>query len=273
MGDVFSVILLASVASFVALIGGILFLVNRKWSDWLSCYSTAFAAGILLTVSLTGLLPEAIHAIGEAAFLVTLLSFLAAYLFEHLFFGIHHHNHLGHGKDYSSAIPLVIIGDTIHNFVDGIAIAASYLITPGLGVIVTISTFLHEIPHEIGDFGILLRAGWKRKRILLVNVISASFTIVGALFVMVISDNEAIIGYSLAFSAGLFLYLGASDFLPHIHEGDKKRNDLISALLIGVLVMLAVNMLFPHSHESEDEPTSNVSDNSVISETTDDIAT
>lgn len=253
MNDLINILGLAFVGSVVALVGGVLFLAKKSWSAWLSAYSVPFAAGVLLTVSLLGLLPEAVHMYGEGAFFVALVAFVAAYLFENFFFGIHHHGHeCKHGLRYKTAIPLVIIGDTIHNFIDGVAIAATYMVNPGLGVITTASTFLHEVPHEIGDFGILLSAGWKRKKILLVNALSASTTILGALMVFFWVDNTAVIGVLLAISAGLFLYLGASDFLPNIHHGKINEKQAMVALLVGVVIMFLTFNMVPHSHGEEE---------------------
>ena len=195
--------------------------------------------------------------IGEKAFLIVLISFLGAYFFEKVFFGIHHHeddNHKHeniHASRYVASTPIIIVGDTIHNFIDGLVIAAAYLINPGLGVITTISTFLHEVPHEIGDFGIMLKAGWKRKNILIVNIISASATLFGAGFVILFNQNQNLIGTFLAISAGLFLYLGASDFLPHIHKEDLSQAKASISLVLGVLIMLVAIMAIPHSHDNE----------------------
>jgi len=252
MSDLVNILVLALVGSVVALAGGVIFLLKKNWSQFLSAYSVPFAAGVLLAVSLLGLLPEAVYMYGERAFLIVLMTFLAAYLFEHFFFCIHHHDHdCKHGLRYRVAIPIVIVGDTIHNFIDGVAIAATYLVNPGLGVITTVSTFLHEVPHEIGDFGILLKAGWKRKKILLVNILSASTTIVGALVVVLWINSPELIGILLAVSAGLFLYLGASDFLPHIHEGKIDEKKAILALFVGVVIMFLTLRVVPHSHGEE----------------------
>jgi zinc and cadmium transporter len=147
---------------------------------------------------------------------------------------------------------LVIVGDTIHNFIDGVAIAASFLINPGLGLITAVSTFLHEVPHEIGDFGILLKAGWQRSHIFLVNLISASFSILGAILVVFVIPSEYLLGLLLAVAAGLFLYLGSSDFLPHADEGLTK-NKAMASLLVGTTIMLSVFWLIPHSHPEGDD--------------------
>ena len=251
MNDLTAVLGLAFLGSIVALIGGLVFLAKKSWSKWLSIYSIPFAAGVLITVSLVGLLPEAIHISGESALRTVLFAFLGAYFFENFFFGLHHHDE---GKGHShvkSSIPLVIIGDTIHNFIDGVAIAATYLINPGLGIITTVSTFLHEVPHEIGDFGILLKAGWKNKSIILVNIFSASTTLLGAAFVYFFAQGTEIIGTLLAIASGLFLYLGASDFLPHIEDGKIGKNKAAISLLLGVVIMLATFSAVPHSHGEE----------------------
>jgi zinc and cadmium transporter len=247
MPNIFHLFLLSLLGSIIALIGGVVFLYKKSWSEFLERHSVPFAAGVLITVALVGLLPEAYEVVGEQTFTIVLATFFAAYLFEHVFFGIHHHAEHQHGRDYQSSVPLVLIGDTIHNFIDGLAIGASFLISPGLGFITALSTFLHEVPHEIGDFGILLKAGWSRAKVLILNVVSASATIVGAFTLLLFSDKQVLIGYLLAVSAGVFLYLGASDFLPNIQEGYQSKLKAVLPLALGVLIMLIVLMAVPHS--------------------------
>lgn len=247
MSDLVNVLLLSLLGGVVALVGGTIFLFVKKWSVVLTRYSVPFAAGVLVTVALIGLLPEVVHEIGEKGFLIVLVTFFGAYLFEQFACSLHHHDH-EHKKDLScsTSVPLVIVGDTIHNFIDGVAIAAAYLVNPGLGMVAAVSTLLHEIPHEIGDFGILLKAGWRKRKILVVNLASSLFTVVGALAVYFMNFSEEMIGGLLAVAAGMFLYLGASDFLPHADEGvSKKRSVLV--LLLGALVMYGALSVVPHS--------------------------
>jgi zinc and cadmium transporter len=250
MNGLFELILLALLGSVIALLGGVVFLSVKKWSRALSLYSVPFAAGVLVTVALMGLLPEASHVIGERAFLVVVISFIGSYLFENLFCELHHHDHSCGHDHHKRAVPLIIIGDTIHNFIDGVAIAASYLVNPGLGLVTAVSTFLHEVPHEIGDFGILLKAGYTKKKVFMVNLVSALMTVVGALVVYFLARGEAFSGYLLAISAGMFLYLGASDFLPHAGEGVSKKKG-IAVLLLGVVLMYLTLSVVPHSHEAK----------------------
>ena len=247
MSDLAYVSLLAFAGSILALIGGVFFLLKKSWSAWLSFYSIPFAAGVLLVVSILGLAPESIHILDEKALLIVLVAFLAAHFFERFFYGVHKHE-MGsvHNIHYQASVPMIIFGDTIHNFIDGLAIAAAYFIDPALGIITTIGTFLHEVPHEIADFGILLKVGWSRAKVFIVNALSASATIVGALFVFLF-NSEQFIGWALAVSAGLFLYLGASNFLPHVHEEDIPRGKAAIALLLGVLIMFFALKAIPHS--------------------------
>lgn len=251
MSDFAAILFLSLIGSVFGLIGGLLFLYIPAWSHWLSKYSTPFAAGVLLTISLLGLLPEATHEIGENAYILMLAAFLASYLFEHFFFGLHHHETHEHSI-HKGSISLVIVGDTIHNFVDGVAIAAAYFVAPGFGIISAITTFLHEIPHEIGDFGILHRAKWKKQKIILVNILSSLASIVGALSIFYITKDEVFIGSLLAISAGIFLYLGASDFLPHLTEDTRDRVSPVFVLLAGVVLVYLLLNLIPHTEIEND---------------------
>lgn len=245
MVNYFELFLLALLASVIALVGGVLFLFNKKLSHVLELNAIPFAAGVMITASLLGLLPEAYEHLGNGAFLVMLLSFFGAYIFEHLVFGLHHHADHDH-EGLSSSVPLVIFGDTIHNFIDGVAIGASYLLNPGLGLVAAVSTFLHEVPHEIGDFGILLRAGWKKSKIVTLNILSASTTILGAFSLLLFSENESFIGILLGVSAGIFFYLGSIDFLPRAGHGFPNKIKAAIPLILGIILMLLTISLIPH---------------------------
>ncbi len=238
---------LAFVGSIAGLIGGVVFLVKDNWAKTLCRYAIPFAAGVLLTIALIDLLPESALVIGLSAYTITLASFLAAFFFEQYFAQLHHHQGHGHSQ-LKNTVPLVIVGDTIHNFIDGVAIAAAFMVEPVFGLVVALASFLHETPHEIGDFGILLSAGWSKKNTFLVNMFSASTTFLGALLVyFFVADKPEVIGVLLAISAGLFLYLGASDFLPEVGKGKGKyRTSKLAVLLLGVLIMFLVIKLVPH---------------------------
>lgn len=248
-------------ASLVALIGGAAFLYTKALSVWLDKYGVPFAAGTMIVTAVIGLLPEALHAIGPASFVVFTFSFLSFYILEKLILKFHHHvhdhDHDGHRHSKNSlrsSVPIVLFGDTVHNFIDGVAIAVAYTINPGLAAITAFSTFLHEVPHEIGDFSILLKAGFSRKKVLLINVLSASISILGAIMIGYVSPSEIVIGYLLAMTAGVFFYLGVVDFLPHAFESEKNFSPasklaVVAAVLAGALIMYVSLSVVPHGHE------------------------
>lgn len=247
MNPLVAILALAFVGSIAGLIGGLIFFIKKEWARVLCRYAIPLAAGVLLSVSLLHLLPEAVHAVGESAYLIALIALLASFFFEQYFAHLHHHEDRKHTM-VKASIPLVIFGDTIHNFTDGVAIASAYLVDPCFGVVIALATFLHETPHEIGDFGVLMSAGWSRRKTFLANLFSASATFPGALLVFfVIRGAQEKIGILLAISAGIFLFLGASDFLPEV--GEEQRGvpawKKFILLLIGVGLMYLLTLVSP----------------------------
>lgn len=238
---------LATIGSIAGLVGGLIFLVKKDWATVLAKYAVPFAAGILLSVSLLHLLPEAVQEIDELGFVVVLASLISAFLFEQFFAQLHHHEDRK-GTMAKATIPLVFIGDTIHNFIDGVTIASAYLVEPSFGLIVALSTFLHETPHEIGDFGVFISRGWSRQKTFGANFLSALATFPGALLVFFfLQDAHESIATLLAVSAGIFLYLGASDFLPEVSEESDSKSKVkkLALLILGVLLMYLLRSLTP----------------------------
>jgi zinc and cadmium transporter len=246
--ELLNITLLALLGSVVALVGGVVFLYVPFLSKILQKYSFSYAAGVLITVSLAGLIPEAVHELGFNAYIVASISFLIIFIFEKIFFGLHHHDESeSHHHVKSSSLAFVIIGDTIHNFIDGLAIASSYLASPGLGLITSLSTFLHEVPHEVGDFGIMLKSNWKKNKILVVNIVSSLVTLLGAYFVYFYNDSEILNGILMAISAGIFFYLGVIDFLPRIEgKGNEHKLKKFIPLILGSISILLISLLVPH---------------------------
>ncbi len=240
---------LSAFGSLAGLAGGLVYFLPDKISTFFCRYSIPFASGVLLTVSLLDLMPESYHVIGENGFVVVLISFLASFIFEEIFTKLHHHGQKNEHKIAPGAIYLVLVGDTIHNFIDGVAIAAAFLVEPPLGLVVAISTFMHETPHEIGDFGVLLAGGFNKLQTLALNALSALFCVIGALFVYYAGQNNPeLIGSLLAVAAGMFLYLAAGDFLPKDTINKKDAIFKIAALLLGVMLMYSVNSTGTHPH-------------------------
>lgn len=228
--------------SIVSLIGGILLLAKEKFAIKISHFLAAFAAGTLLGTAFFDLLPESLEGGGEIdIFWWTLIGILAFFLLERF---IHHHHDDPENKN---VVPLIVVGDSIHNFVDGMAIAATFLISIPLGIVTSFAVAAHEIPQEIADFGLMLHKGVKRSKVLKINFLSALFAMAGALLTYLAKDAlEGLLPIFLSLTAGFFIYIAASDLIPEIHHEDKRVIALTETLLLllGVLtIWLTVNLL------------------------------
>ncbi len=154
----------------------------------------------------------------------------------------HEHEHAHHHP----VGMLMLIGDAIHNFIDGLVIAASYFVSVPIGIATTIAVMLHEIPQEIGNFAILIHSGYTRKQSLLFNLFSQSLAILGAIFLIVTSNIvTGFTDFLLPFAAGNFLYIAGSDLIPELHKETGTRYALLQLLfmILGILMMLGLTFL------------------------------
>lgn len=258
------IIFFTLIGSVFSLIGGILLLVKEKFALKFSHLLAAFAAGTLLGTVFFELLPEAIHHGHEMEeetgsevniFLFTLFGFLFFFLIERGIHWYHHHQHDFKDKKTEPTIPLVIVGDTVHNFIDGVVIAATFLVSIPLGIVTTLAVAAHEIPQEMGDFGILIHKGMKRRKIILVNILSAIAALAGALITYWIGERiEGVLPILLSMTAGFFIYIAASDLIPEIHHENRKGFAFAETtlLLFGIfsiwLVLYLLGILGLHGH-------------------------
>lgn len=235
------------IGSVVSLIGGILLLYKEKLALKFSHFLLSFAAGTLLGTAFFDLLPEAAEeANGVDIFLFALLGILFFFVLERFIHWAHHHQY--HGKeDVEPTVALIIFGDSVHNFIDGVAIAATFLVDIRLGIITSLAVAAHEIPQEIGDFGVLLKKGVKRDKVLLFNILSALTAMVGAVLTFYFGERiQNILPIFVSLTAGFFIYIAASDLIPEIHHGNRKSFAVFetSLLFAGVLsVWLFVKLL------------------------------
>ncbi|MBU1987599.1 ZIP family metal transporter, partial [Patescibacteria group bacterium] len=185
------------------------------------------------------LLPEAALEIKtEKIYLITLVAFVFFFFMEKLLYWRHCHkeNCQIHTFGYMN-----LFGDGLHNFIDGLIIATAFLVDIKLGVTTTFAIALHEIPQEISDFGVLLYAGFKKKKALLINFIVALTVVAGGIVGYFISLNlENIISFLLPFAAGGFIYIAASDLMPEIKKETNLRKSIISFLMF----MLGIALMF-----------------------------
>jgi len=205
-------------------------------------WAISYAVGTLLGVALLALLPEALEKLPPGTALGTLLlGVLAFFVLEKLVIWRHCHDTDECAVHTSSAASLVIVGDAFHTFVDGTVIAAAVLTSIPLGVTTALAVATHEIPQEVGDVAILLRAGYSRSRAFTLNVLSGIGGILGAAGMMAATQLlPHVLPYVLAFAAGNFLYVAMSDLIPDLHRGGLEGGPFRQLLLIGAGILTII---------------------------------
>jgi zinc and cadmium transporter len=207
----------------------------------------SFATGALLGAALLALLPEAIEGAGAGGahrIGLTLLAGLGVFfVIEKLVLWWHSHAHDGpdahaHGRDRASGV-LVLVGDSVHNSLDGVLIAAAFLTNTSLGVLTTLAVAAHEIPHRVGDFAILVQAGLSRPRAALFNLTTGLASVIGAIIAYyALRGALGVLPYALAFAAAGFLYIAVAGLIPGLHRRADPRTSAIQVLLISAGVAL-----------------------------------
>lgn len=198
-------------------------------------WAISYAVGTLLGVALLALLPQSLEFLPAGVALGTLLAgVLAFFVLEKLVLWRHCHDAHECEVHTSSAASLVIVGDALHTFVDGAVIAAAVMISIPLGVTTALAVAAHEIPQEVGDVAILLRAGYSRGKALMLNLAAGVGGILGAIAMLAASQwIPNLLPYVLAFAAGNFLYIAMADLIPDLHRGGVGGSPLRQLLLIG----------------------------------------
>lgn len=224
-------------------------------------HGISFAIGALLTVAFYGLIPEAFAQVSPDRFQVLSATILAGILgffvleklliWRHCHSGhceahgdeeAHHHDQHGHthGHGAKSAGTLIILGDSIHNFVDGILIAAAFLTDVQLGIVSSLAVAAHEIPQEVGDFAILLESGYSKGRALFYNILASLSTVLGGVLAYYgLEDLHDSLPYFLALAASSFIYIAVADLIPSLHKKTDMKASLeqIALIVAGVLLI------------------------------------
>jgi zinc and cadmium transporter len=202
----------------------------------------SYAVGTLLGVSLLALLPQALANLPPTSALGTLLGgVLVFFLLEKLVLWRHCHDSHECEVHTSSAASLVIIGDAFHTFVDGAVIAAAVITSIPLGITTALAVAAHEIPQEVGDVAILLRAGYSRGRAFTVNILAAVGGVLGAIAMLLASKSlPDVLPFVLSFAAGSFLYVAMSDLIPDLHRGGLQGGPGKQLLLMGAGILTIV---------------------------------
>lgn len=245
------IIFLTLIGSVISLCGGLVLLLKKTWNESFSLKLTSLAAGVLLATAFFDLLPEALEHLEESGgdvFFPVFAAIILFFLLERTLLWFHHH-HESH--DVKPTIWMITIGDGLHNFIDGVAIASTYMVDPTLGLTTALAVAAHEIPQEIADFSLLLTRGLSKKEALLFNIASALTAVVGAVLTIFFSQIvELHLGTLVAFTAGMFIYIALSDLIPELHHV-KSRKDTFpqaAAFLIGIILIYLFTTYFHGAH-------------------------
>lgn len=240
------------VVSLISLIGIIALSMKQQFLSKFLLVLVSLSAGTLFGDALLHLLPEAVEEGGFTPLvsLSTLLGIVAFFVVEKL---IHMHLRCQPQKMHSPhKYPLVhephkhhlgfmnILGDGLHNFIDGLIIAASFFVNIPVGIATTIAVILHEIPQELADFGVLIYSGFSKNKAILVNFFTATTAILGAILGIVISNSsELFLKLSIPFAAGGFIYIAGANLIPELHKDCKWKSSILhfAALIAGILIM------------------------------------
>jgi zinc and cadmium transporter len=233
--------------SMIAWLGALTLFLNDELLDRVLLLLVALAAGGLIGGAFLHLLPRAIQEYGRADTLPLFLSLVAGFcLFYVLEQFIHWHHHHAATHDHEPVSYLVLLSDTIHNFIDGLVVAGAFLLGVEVGLVTAAAIALHEIPQELGDFGVLVYGGFDRTQALVLNYLTQSTVILGGVAGHYLAG---VVGWTpvflLPFAAGNFVYIASSDLIPEIKEERDVRKAALhfAVFLSGIVLMLGVKLL------------------------------
>jgi len=232
------------IISLISLIGIFTLMIKEKLLQKILLFLVSLSAGALMGGAFIHLLPEAQEKYRDGnMFLIVLLSFIFFFFVEKLL----HWRHCHKGKCEIHTFGYInLFGDAVHNFIDGLVIAATFLTDIKLGIATSLAVFLHEIPQEIGDFGVLLYSGFGRKKAIISNFLVALTAVLGGLIGYFLSFSiDRFTTYLLPFTAGGFIYIAASDLMPEIRKETNLKKSLVSfaIFIVGILLMFLVKFI------------------------------
>ncbi len=221
-----------------------LLLVKKNLLKKITLFLVSFSAGSFMGGAFFHLLPEATKNLeADKLFSIVLFSFVLFFLMEKL---LHwRHCHKGDCSVHSFGY-MNLVGDSIHNFIDGLIIASTFMVDPTIGIVTTFAIAFHEIPQEIGDFGVLVHAGFKKSKALLLNYLVALTVVFGGIIGVFISSRvESIVPLLLPLAAGGFIYIASSDLMPEIRNETNLKKSILSFLffLLGISMMFTLTFL------------------------------
>ncbi len=250
--DITLVLILFSViiVSLISFVGVVALFARKKLLESKLFFLVSFAAGAMLGAAFLDLIPESLavtsaRVVGEYILVGIIFFFLVEKVFH--WYQIHYHHPEHHHKQIKPVAWLNLIGDGLHNFLDGVVITAAFLTDMTTGFVATLAVIFHEIPQEIGDFGVLIYGGFTPFKALMYNFLSAVTAIIGAVLAYFFAvQSQSVHNFLLPFAAGNFIYLAATDLLPELHHEKKFANNIwhVVTFLIGIFIIWLVTAYF-----------------------------
>ncbi len=235
------------IVSLISFVGALVLVIKKEKLEHFLLYFVSFSVGALLGDVFIHIIPHISEEHGFSpriglCLLVGILIFFVVEKFVHW----HHCHHVEHTHKIKPMAYTNLIGDGFHNFLDGVIIAAAFVVSIPIGIATTLAVIFHEVPQEIGDFGVLLYAGFSKERALLFNFLSATMAILGAVATLLISNSiEGLELILLAIAGGGFVYIAGSDLIPELHKESEWRKSFyqLIMLILGIGIMMALVVL------------------------------
>lgn len=245
-------VVIVSLLSFI----GIVFLAFKtNFLQRIVFILVSFAVGAMFGSAFFHLIPEVFeHSHNyKSVSVIIILGILSFFVLEKFLHWHHNHNVTDEDEKVKPLGVISLAADSFHNFIDGILIGSAYLVDPTVGIATTFAVIVHEIPQEIGDFGVLIHSGFKVRKALLYNFLSACTSIIGAIIAIVLGYNiEGVENFIIAFAIGGFIYLAGSDLIPELHKKNSVKSSVIQliAILFGLGMMYGFTLIekVGHSH-------------------------
>ena len=243
MGTLAWIVLAGVLMSGITVLAGVTFLLPARVQQRLLLPLVAFSAGSLLGSAFFHMLPAAVEAEGNTLGVWTwvLAGFSLFFAFEQL---LHWHRcHHAQGDGASTLPTMIVTGDALHNFLAGMAVAGTFLVDTRLGIATWLAEAAHELPQEVGEYGVLVHGGWSRRKALVVNVLTSLPFLAGGLLTWAVS-LQIDVAFLVPFAAGNFLYIAASDLIPEVNRHHRLATAALhfAAFAAGALVLLGIRI-------------------------------
>lgn len=242
--------------SLVSLIGILALSLRASFLNASVFALVSLSVGALVGDAFFHLIPEAYSEGDSFLTSIFIIGGILVFFVIEKFLHWHHHHGLEAVEPATHPVgKMILVSDGVHNFIDGLIIGASFLISPEIGIATTIAVILHEIPQEIGDYGVLIHAGYSKTKALFFNFVSALFAFLGAGVSLLLGlQSESFAGILLPFAAGGFIYIAMTDLIPELHKEKGLKTSVVQlvAILVGIVAMASLLLIEGEHHDESD---------------------